>query len=76
MLSTWTDSRKIAAALDRVAPDYDVTALSPAMLEALIIDREIVDKPLNPEHRENILNSILWHWMRLRDEKLQQEAGG
>lgn len=76
----WNDTLGIARGLQE-NPDFndlDITGLTPQNLENLIIENGYADAPLpSSELRDNILNSVLWHWMRLRGDQdnQMQEAG-
>lgn len=70
----WNDTLGLARCLDQ-NPDFnnlDLTSLTAENLENLIITNGYEVAPLaKGALRDNTLNSILWHWIRLRDDQNQ-----
>ncbi len=76
----WNDTLGIARCLNQNPDleDLDLFELAPEFLETLIIENGYAaDRMPHGMLRTNSLNSVLWHWMRLRDEDDQdmREAG-
>lgn len=68
------NSLAVAEKLERNFPDQDLMFLDLVTLECLIKSKKIDGgKALPLDCRENVLKSVLWHWMRLREPKGQSE---
>lgn len=75
----WTHSREIAEKLDQLYRDCDLLVLDPEGVEEMVLSAGLIATPVPAPHRQNILKSILWSWMRLRgaldDDSLTSCAG-
>ena len=78
MTFSWGNSSAIAEHLDQVFPEQDLLSLDLVTLECLIKSHKIAQGRVPPlDIRENVLKSILWQWMRLRDQDhLQKRQTG
>ncbi|MGM0422298.1 MAG: hypothetical protein ACQEQL_04270 [Pseudomonadota bacterium] len=71
----WTNSYEIARQLDSACPQIDLLILAPSDIEKMALEHQIVTLPPDADHRENILKSVLWHWLRLRNETSTSKTG-
>lgn len=83
MLIPWNKTLDIAVQLDRLYPECDLLSINTEHIFQMIIQAKLCspndDILLDVEVRANILNSILWHWMRMRggdDQNQQRNLAG
>ena len=85
MVSHWDDTAALAGALHST-PDYadlPLENLAPQQVLAMVTAQGLLPDDAPPRDADvlnNTLNSILWHWMRLRSDAAcpdapMQEAG-
>jgi|AntRauTorckE6833_2_1112554.scaffolds.fasta_scaffold80860_1 Fe-S-cluster formation regulator IscX/YfhJ len=71
----WTNSYELAKKLDTVYPQIDLLMLAPSEIEHMALELQFVTEPPADNHRENILKSVLWHWLRIRNESTISKTG-